>query len=177
MKVIVVADGVAVVDVNPKHKFLLVSDVMVAVTVAPVLKRNPDGALKTTVPLDGTSPDAPSVIVGPVSVVYEPPVVSALIEEPPVAAVTVTVANAVYGQLERRKLEISMKRTVSTLPRANTFLTCLKNLLTKPIIAKSRLITGLCKCMLCASLQSIQCLQTPHALLQAKLLSASAGSK
>ena len=99
VNVMVFAAGVAVVEINVKQALVPASRVIVAVTVAPVLKLNPVGALKIMVPLEGKSPCAPSVKVGPVNVVQVavPFVVfvSAEIAEPPVAAVTVADANAV----------------------------------------------------------------------------------
>src|SRR5215472_16158591 len=58
-------------------------------------KAKPAGAVSTTVPVL-ISPGADSVSAGPVSAVSAPPLVSAEIEEPPVAALTETplVANA-----------------------------------------------------------------------------------
>lgn len=97
VNVILPAAGVAVVDVKVKQAFDPTSLVMVAVTVCPVLNSNPLGALMMIVPLPAMSPVAPSVMVGPVSAVYEPPVLSALIVVPPVAGVIDTAASAVYG--------------------------------------------------------------------------------
>ena len=54
--------------------------VIVAKTVALVLKEKPVGAFKMKVPDAGKSLLAFSTIVGPVSVVYEPPTVSAEID-------------------------------------------------------------------------------------------------
>ncbi len=98
VKVMVPDSGVAVVEVKVKQALEPTSRVMVAVTVAPVLYINPDGALKTNVPVAGKSPVAPSVMVGPVRVVYEPPVVSALMALPPVAGVTLTAAMTCRGK-------------------------------------------------------------------------------
>ena len=92
--------GVAVLEENLKQ--LLLADpevvVMVAVTEELVLNTNPVGAFKMNVPEELVKSwfDA-SVTVGPVSVVYEPLVVSALIALPPVAVVTDTLAKASAG--------------------------------------------------------------------------------
>ena len=110
VKVMVPDAGVAVVELKVKQVLFPAIFVMVAVTVAPVLNTNPDGAVMMMVPVL-MSPFAPSVMVGPVRVVYVLPVVSALIEEPPVAAVTVTVANASCGS--ERSAHAMMSAVVS----------------------------------------------------------------
>lgn len=69
MNVIVLAAGVAVVEENLKQLPVPAVLVIVAVTVAPVLKENPVGAVMIKVPVAGKSLNAPSRIVGPVSVV------------------------------------------------------------------------------------------------------------
>lgn len=99
--VIVVAVGVTVCEVPPLIKSLLellqpvpATSLLVAVTLLPVLKLNPDGAFNIIVPVL-ISAVTPSVITGPVRAVYVPPVVSADMAEPPVATVTVTAALAI----------------------------------------------------------------------------------
>jgi len=70
------------------------TSVLVAVTLfAVVLNTKPAGATKIIVPVP-ISAVAPSVIAGPVRAVYDPPVVSAEIADPPVAGDTVTFAIA-----------------------------------------------------------------------------------
>jgi hypothetical protein len=100
VKVTVPAAGVAVVAVNAKQVPLPAVLVIVETTEVAVLKENPDGALKMNVPLLGKSPFAPSAMVGPVSLVHVAVpfvvLVSALIALPPVAAVTVTAAKALF---------------------------------------------------------------------------------
>src|SRR4051812_7261711 len=87
---IVVEVTVAVADVTVRIFPLPLTFVTATVTLAPVLNANPDGALMIIVPVP-ISPTAASVSDGPVSAVQEPPVVSAEIAAPPVAAVTTTV--------------------------------------------------------------------------------------
>jgi len=69
VKVIVLAVGVAVVELNLKQEPVPAVLVIVAVTGAPVLNENPDGVFKINVPLAGNALNVPSRIVGPVSVV------------------------------------------------------------------------------------------------------------
>jgi hypothetical protein len=106
VNVTVPAAGVAVVEVNAKQLPVPAVLVIVAVTAAPVLNENPEGALRMNVPVPGKSRNAPSAIVGPVSVVHVAVpfavFVSALIAPPPVAAVTVTAAKALFTPAKKR---------------------------------------------------------------------------
>ncbi len=71
------------------------------VTVAFVLNRKPLGAVKMIVPVP-MSPELLSAATRPVKVVQEPPVLSAEMAEPPVAAVTVTLLAAQAFPAQRR---------------------------------------------------------------------------
>ena len=93
MKVIVPAAGVAVEEVRvravPEPAIL----VTVAVTVEAVSNTNPAGAFNTIVPVPISLPVLSSS-TGPVNVVHVPPVLSAEMALPPVAAVMLTAACA-----------------------------------------------------------------------------------
>jgi hypothetical protein len=86
VKVIVLDVGVAVNDEKVKQVLLPAILVIAAVTVAPVLNWNHEGALKTIVPRP-TSLFAPSTIEGPFNAVYAPFTVSEEIVDPPPATV------------------------------------------------------------------------------------------
>ena len=76
--------------------------------VPPVSKTNPDGTFSIIVPVP-MSAVAPSEIIGPVKEVWEPPVVSAEIAEPPVADVTVTVAKT-SEDIPKRQINTTKNR-------------------------------------------------------------------
>jgi len=97
--VIVLAVGVLVKELKLKQVPLPAILVIVAVTLEPVLKAKPEGAVKINVPLEGKSRFAPSCITGPVSAVYDPPVVSA---EMLALANVVTLALAKTDEVETR---------------------------------------------------------------------------
>ncbi len=93
VKVIVLAVGVAVDDDSVSAVPVPPIRVTVAVTVEPVSNTNPDGAFNTIVPVPISLPVLSSS-TGPVNVVHVPPVLSAEMALPPVAAVTATAASA-----------------------------------------------------------------------------------
>ena len=122
--VIELAAGVAEFEENVKQVPDPASLVIVAVTVMPVLYENPEGAVSTIVPLPvEMARPLVSVIVGPVSVVHVavPFVVfvSALMVLPPVAAVTVTAAKALFAPTKNNAIAKTAKAVVLR--------TCLEN--------------------------------------------------
>ena len=93
MKVIVLAVGVAVEELRVRAVPAPAVLVTVAVTVEAVSNTNPEGAFNTIVPVPISLP-ALSSSTGPVNVVHVPPVLSAEMALPPVAAVMLTAACA-----------------------------------------------------------------------------------
>jgi hypothetical protein len=93
VNVIVDAAGVALVELSANGDPLPPVNVTVAVTVELVSKVKPAGAVRTMVPGVIALPEV-SAITGPLSVVHPPPIVSAEMELPPVAPVTVTLTAA-----------------------------------------------------------------------------------
>src|SRR3989442_12850563 len=94
VNVIVLAVGVAVEDDKASRVRLTAILVTVAVTVEAVSNTTPEGAFNTIVPVPISLPVLSSS-TGPVNVVHVPPVLSAEMALPPVAAVTATAASAV----------------------------------------------------------------------------------
>ena len=93
MKVIVLAVGVDVEDDKASAVPAPAILVTVAVTVEAVSNTNPEGAFNTIVPVPISFPVLSSSS-GPVKVVHVPPVLSAEMALPPVAAVMLTAACA-----------------------------------------------------------------------------------
>ena len=78
--------------------------------LAVVLNENPLGALRIIVPRP-IFPVADSLRTGPVNAVYAPPVVSAEIEEPPVAAVTVAAKTSI-GSKNKTNAKINNEKGI-----------------------------------------------------------------
>jgi hypothetical protein len=88
-----------------------------AVTVAPVLNENPEGALRTIVPLpEDMACAVASVTVGPTSAVHVAVpfavLASALMALPPVAGVTVTAAKTLRAPARNKIAAVAAKRAV-----------------------------------------------------------------
>jgi hypothetical protein len=125
--VIELAVGVAELEENVKQVPPPEVNVIVAVTVAPVLYENPDGAVSTIVPLPvEIARPLVSLIVGPVSVVHVAVpfvvLVSALMALPPVAGAAVTAASAMLAPAKNKIVARTTRKALFLCVVFNIFL-------------------------------------------------------